>query len=55
MWQQLYTPVAGSVGWSALIAVIPILFFFWALAVRRMKGHVAALLTIVVRAHAFSD
>jgi L-lactate transport len=48
LWHQIYTPVAGSVGWSALVAIIPILFFFWALAIRRMKGHIAALLTIVV-------
>jgi L-lactate transport len=48
MHTQHYTPIAGSVGWSALVAIIPILFFFWALAIRRMKGHVAALLTVVV-------
>ncbi len=48
MFTQHYTPIAGSVGWSALVAIIPILFFFWALAIRRMKGHVAALLTVVI-------
>jgi L-lactate transport len=48
MHTQHYTPIAGSVGWSALVAIIPILFFFWALAIRRMRGHVAALLTVVV-------
>jgi L-lactate transport len=48
MHTQHYTPIAGSVGWSALVAIIPILFFFWALAIRRMRGHVAALLTVVI-------
>ncbi|WP_240461008.1 hypothetical protein, partial [Pseudomonas aeruginosa] len=31
-WQQLYTPL-GSLGLSAAAAVIPIVFFFLALAV----------------------
>ena len=39
-WQQLYTPL-GGLGLSALVALIPIIFFFLALAVFRMKGHVA--------------
>lgn len=47
-WLQQYTPVAGSVGWSALLATVPILYFFWALAVKRMKGHVAALTTVAI-------
>ncbi|UOF90271.1 L-lactate permease [Fodinisporobacter ferrooxydans] len=47
-WTQGYTPVAGSVGWSALVATLPILFFFWALAVKRMKGHVAAFYTVII-------
>lgn len=33
----------GNLGLSALAASAPILFLFWALAVRRMKGHWAAL------------
>ncbi|MCL6598688.1 MAG: lactate permease LctP family transporter [Alicyclobacillus macrosporangiidus] len=48
LFTQVYKPVFGSLGWSALVALIPILFFFWALAVRRMKGHVAAALTVVL-------
>lgn len=35
-WQQLYTPL-GSLGLSAAAAVIPIVFFFLALAVFRLK------------------
>ncbi|TDV60282.1 lactate permease [Pseudomonas sp. LP_7_YM] len=46
-WQQLYTPF-GSLGLSALVAVIPIVFFFLALAVFRLKGHVAGTITLVL-------
>ncbi|CAM3707567.1 Glycolate permease GlcA [Pseudomonas reidholzensis] len=44
-WQQLYTPL-GSLGLSAMAAVIPIVFFFLALAVFRLKGHVAGSITL---------
>lgn len=44
-WQQLYTPL-GSLGLSALVALIPIVFFFLALAVFRLKGHVAGSITL---------
>jgi lactate permease len=33
----------GNIGLSALVAAIPILFLFWALAIKHMKGHFAAL------------
>lgn len=46
-WQQLYTPL-GSLGLSALAALIPIVFFFLALAVFRMKGHVAGAITLAL-------
>ena len=46
-WYQIYTPLGGL--WlSTLVAAIPILFFFVALAVLRMKGHVAAAITLVL-------
>jgi L-lactate transport len=44
-WQQLYNPL-GSLWLSALAAVIPIVFFFLALAVFRLKGHVAGSITL---------
>lgn len=44
-WQQIYSPL-GSLGLSALAAVIPIVFFFLALAVFRLKGHVAGSITL---------
>ncbi|KJJ97143.1 L-lactate permease [Pseudomonas sp. 21] len=46
-WQQIYTPL-GSLGLSALVAVIPIVFFFLALAVFRLKGHVAGSITLAL-------
>ncbi|ASL25524.1 L-lactate permease [Azotobacter chroococcum] len=46
-WQQLYTPL-GSLGLSALAALIPIIFFFLALAVFRLKGHVAGSITLAL-------
>ncbi len=46
-WQQLYSPL-GSLGLSALAAVIPIVFFFLALAVFRLKGHVAGSITLAL-------
>jgi lactate permease len=46
-WQQLYSPL-GSLGLSAAAAVIPIVFFFLALAVFRLKGHVAGTITLAL-------
>jgi len=46
-WQQLYTPL-GSLSLSALAAVIPIVFFFLALAVFRLKGHIAGTITLLL-------
>ncbi|WP_018150927.1 L-lactate permease [Leeia oryzae] len=46
-WTQVYAPL-GSLGLSALFAAIPIIFFFTALAVLRLKGHVAGTLTVLI-------
>jgi lactate permease len=46
-WNQIYTPL-GSLWLSALVAAIPIIFFFIALAVLRVKGHVAAAITLAL-------
>ena len=43
-WTQVYTPIADSVGLSALCAAIPLFILFYMLAVKQAKGHVAALL-----------
>jgi lactate permease len=47
-WTQNFTPVGNNLGLSALVALVPILYFFWALAVKRMKGYVAGLSTLLV-------
>jgi len=45
-WIQTYTPAAGSLGWSALVAAIPLIVIFICLAVLKMKAHKAALLAV---------
>ena len=47
-WPQVYAPIAGNLWLSALVAVIPIVFFFVALAGLRMKGHIAAMITVAL-------
>ena len=47
-WQQVYAPIGDSLVLSALVALIPIVFFFLALAVFRMKGHNAAIITLAL-------
>ncbi len=45
-WIQSYTPIAGSLGMSALVAAIPLVVIFVCLAVMKMKAHKAALLAV---------
>jgi len=47
-WNQNYAALNGSLLLTALVVAIPIFFLFWALAVKRMKGHVAGLLTLLL-------
>ena len=47
-WYQNYAAVGHSLGLTAFIVAIPILYLFWALAVKRMKGHVAGLSTLLL-------
>ena len=46
-WMQNYVPV-GNLWLSALIAAIPIIFFFLALTLLRLKGHVAGTITVIL-------
>jgi len=46
-WKQIIDPF-NNIALSALVAAIPILFIFWALAVKKMKGYMASLLAIVI-------
>ncbi|GIN61288.1 L-lactate permease [Robertmurraya siralis] len=45
---QNYTAVNNSLALTAIVALIPILYFFWALAIKKMKGYVAGLTTLLV-------
>src|SRR5215467_3670928 len=47
-WLHNYSVVGDSLGLTALVAAVPICFLFWALAYKRMKGHVAASLTLLL-------
>jgi len=42
-WTQVYTPVAGSLGWSALVAALPVIVLLGLLALGHVKAHWAAL------------
>ncbi|GBF11591.1 lactate permease LctP family transporter [Tepidibacillus sp. HK-1] len=45
MWKQMYDPM-NSIFLSALITTIPIFYFLWALAIKKIKGHIAGLTTV---------
>lgn len=47
-WFHNYAAVGGSLGLTALIVAIPIFYLFWALAVKRMKGHIAGVSTLLL-------
>ncbi|KKW67559.1 L-lactate permease [Lampropedia cohaerens] len=47
LWQQNYDP-AGNIWLSALVALIPIIFFFLALTKLRMKGYIAGTITVAL-------
>ena len=47
LWQQNYDP-AGNIWISALVALIPIIFFFLALTKLRLKGYQAGTLTVLL-------
>ncbi|WP_373516094.1 L-lactate permease [Persicitalea sp.] len=42
-WQQITDPF-DNIALSALLAVVPILFIFWALIIQKMKGYLASLI-----------
>jgi len=46
-WTQVYDPL-NNIYLSALIALIPIIYFFWALAIRKTKGYIAGFITVVI-------
>ena len=46
-WKQVIDPF-NNVALSALVAVVPVLFIFWALIVKKMKGYKASLLATAI-------
>lgn len=46
-WTQVVDPL-NSISLSAILAAVPILFIFWALVIKKMKGYLASLLTLTV-------
>ncbi|MBI0581290.1 lactate permease LctP family transporter [Neobacillus cucumis] len=45
---QNFTAVGNNLSLTAIVALLPILYFFWALAIKRMKGHIAGLTTLIL-------
>jgi len=46
-WKQIIDPF-NNIALSALVAVIPVLFIFWALIVKKMKGYQASIIAILI-------
>jgi len=46
-WTQNYSALGGSVGLTALVVSLPIFYLLWALAIKRMKGHIAGVSTLL--------
>ena len=47
MWQQTYTPVGGSLLWSALVAAFPIVALLYAIGVRRVTAWQSSVIGLV--------
>ncbi|MDF9760237.1 MULTISPECIES: L-lactate permease [Peribacillus] len=47
-WTQNFTPITDNLVLSSIAALIPILYFFWALTIKRMKGYFAGITTLLV-------
>ncbi len=46
-WTQVYNPL-HNIWLSAIVAALPIAFFFLALTILRIKGHIAATITVAL-------
>lgn len=47
MWTQNYAALGNSIPLTALAVSLPIFYLFWALAIKRMKGHIAGSTTLL--------
>ena len=43
MWQQNYTPIAGNLAFSALVAALPVFTLLYLLGVKRKPAWIASL------------
>ncbi|MBV9406519.1 MAG: L-lactate permease, partial [Acidobacteriaceae bacterium] len=50
MWSQNYAPVAHSLGWSSLVAAIPVIALLYAIGVRRVSAWKSSLLGLFMAA-----
>jgi len=47
-WTQNYAALGNSVGLTAFAVSLPVFYLFWALAIKRMKGHIAGSTTLLL-------
>lgn len=47
-WIQNYAALGNSIGLTALVVSLPIFYLLWALAIKRMKGHIAGSSTLLL-------
>ncbi|MDP4160537.1 MAG: lactate permease LctP family transporter [Bacillota bacterium] len=47
-WTQNYAALGNSLGLTAFVVSLPIFYLFWALAIKRMKGHIAGSTTLLL-------
>ena len=47
MWQQIYTPIGGSLLWSALVAALPVVALLYAIGVRRVSAWKSSVIGLV--------
>ena len=47
IWRQVIDPFDNLIV-SALVAIVPVLFIFWALIIKKIKGYQASLLDILI-------
>ncbi len=50
MWQQNYTPIADSLGWSALVAALPVLALLYAIGIHRVAAWKSSILGLATAA-----
>ncbi len=48
MWEQTYTPIAGSLIWSTLVAALPVIALLYAIGVRRVSAWKSSVIGLVV-------